>query len=59
MGPAATPGGNETVLIVDDNEDVRDVSAVIVGSLGYQVQTAGDATEALALIRVTAVSTCW
>jgi signal transduction histidine kinase len=45
------PGGNETVLIVDDNEDVRDVSAVIVGSLGYEVLTAGDATEALALIR--------
>ncbi len=45
------PGGNETVLIVDDNEDVRDVSAVIVGSLGYEVLTAGDATAALALIR--------
>ena len=51
MGPAATPGGNETVLIVDDNENVRDVSTVIVGNLGYQVQTTGDATEALALIR--------
>ena len=39
MGPAATPGGNETLPIVDDNEDVRDVSAVIVGSLGYEVLT--------------------
>jgi len=37
MRPDATPGGNETVLIVDDNEDVRDMSAVIVGSLGYEV----------------------
>jgi signal transduction histidine kinase len=45
------PGGKETVLIVDDNEDVRNVSAVTVGSLGYQVLTAGDATEALVLIR--------
>src|SRR5271169_2796693 len=51
MRPDATPGGNETVLIVDDNENVRDVSAVIVGSLGHEVQTAEDATEALALIR--------
>jgi signal transduction histidine kinase len=46
-----TPGGNEVVLIVDDDEDVRDVSAVIAGSLGYEVLTARDATEALALIR--------
>jgi CheY-like chemotaxis protein len=38
-------------LIVDDNKDVRDVTAVIVGSLGYRVLTAGDAAEALAAIR--------
>jgi DNA-binding NtrC family response regulator len=47
----AAPGGNETVLIVDDNEDVRDVLAVIVGSLGYEVLIAGDAAGALELIR--------
>ena len=49
-GSDEAPGGNETVLIVDDNEDVREVSAVIVGSLGYEVLTAGDAAEALELI---------
>jgi DNA-binding NtrC family response regulator len=47
----AAPGGNETVLIVDDNEDVRDVLAVTVGSLGYEVLIAGDAAGALELIR--------
>ena len=47
----AAPGGNETLLIVDDNMEVREVMAVIVGSLGYQVLTAGDAAEALEQIR--------
>ncbi len=50
-GAHDAPGGSETVLIVDDNEDVREVAAVIIGSLGYEVLSAGDATEALALIR--------
>jgi CheY-like chemotaxis protein len=45
------PCGSETVLIVDDDEDVREVTAVIVSSLGYKVLTAGDATKALATIR--------
>jgi signal transduction histidine kinase len=49
--PNTAPGGNETVLIVDDNKDVREVMAVIVGSLGYEVLTAGDAAEALEVIR--------
>jgi DNA-binding NtrC family response regulator len=49
--PRQAPRGTETVLIVDDNEDVREVTAVIVRSLGYEVLTAGDATEALAFVR--------
>jgi CheY-like chemotaxis protein len=49
--PDAAPGGNETVLIVDDNTEVREVMAVIVGSLGYEVLTAGDGAAALELIR--------
>ena len=48
--PHDAPGGNETVLIVDDNEDVRRVTAVIIESFGYKVLTAGDALEALAVI---------
>jgi signal transduction histidine kinase len=49
--PDAALGGNETVLVVDDNTEVREVMAVIVGSLGYDVLTAGDAAGALELIR--------
>jgi signal transduction histidine kinase len=49
--PDAAPGGNETVLIVDDNTEVREVMAVILGSLGYEVLTAGDGAAALELIR--------
>jgi len=45
------PRGTETVLIVDDNEDVREVTVVIVRSFGYEVLTAGDANEALAVVQ--------
>jgi len=48
----AVPGSGETILIVDDNEDVREVAVVIVRSLGYEVLSAADATEAIALMRV-------
>jgi signal transduction histidine kinase len=49
--PNAAPSGNETVLVVDDNSEVREVMAVIIGSLGYKVLTAEDAMEALGVIR--------
>ena len=49
--PDAAPGGNKTVLIVDYNTEVREVMAIIVDSLGYDVLTAGDAAGALELIR--------
>jgi signal transduction histidine kinase len=49
--PHHSPRGSETVLIVDDNRDVREVTAVIVGSLGYEVLTAEDATGAIGIIR--------
>ena len=44
------PRGSETILIVDDNEDVREVAALTVSSLGYEVLSAGDGGQALALI---------
>jgi signal transduction histidine kinase len=47
------PGGCEKVLIVDDNEDVREVAALIVSSLGYQVVSAPDGAQALVLIEST------
>jgi signal transduction histidine kinase len=49
--PHDSLGGSETVLIVDDNIEVREVMAVIVGSLGYDVLTAAGAMEALGVIR--------
>jgi nitrogen-specific signal transduction histidine kinase/CheY-like chemotaxis protein len=42
------PGGS--VLVVEDNPDVAAVSAGLLEELGYQVQVAGGADEALGLI---------
>ena len=41
----------ETVLIVDDNEDLQFNLSSIVQSEGYNVQTAGDGTKALKLAK--------
>jgi CheY-like chemotaxis protein len=35
------------ILIVDDDEDLREVMALAVGSLGYEVETARDGAEAM------------
>ena len=40
-----------TVLIVDDNDDVREVLAFYVGRAGYAVDTARDGAEALEKMR--------
>ena len=48
--PKDVVDGDETVLIVEDNENVREVATVVVGSLGYRVISAADACEALTLI---------
>jgi signal transduction histidine kinase len=44
------PGGAEIVLIVEDNELVRNTMETITESLGYRVLTASGAAEALQLI---------
>lgn len=44
-------GGRETVLVVDDEALVRDVTKEMLESLGYQVLAAGDGEEALSLYR--------
>ena len=46
-----TDRGHEAVLIVDDDEQVRRTLARSLRSRGYQVLTAGDAEEALSVIR--------
>ena len=48
--PIALPGGSETVLVVEDNESVREYSSDILRSVGYCVLEAHDyrsAREAL------------
>jgi CheY-like chemotaxis protein len=47
--PAAPVGGNETVLLVEDEEPVRHVTARLLEALGYRVVQAGTGQEALGL----------
>lgn len=44
------PGGTETILVVEDDDDVRSYSANAVRHLGYSVLEAETAAEALAII---------
>ena len=43
MEPSATPA----VLVVDDNEDVRDLAVEILSDAGYETTGAGNAVEAI------------
>src|SRR5262249_39005529 len=47
-GPFA--GGSETVLVVEDDEDVRGTVVEMVSELGYRVLKAKDAVSALAIV---------
>jgi two-component system, cell cycle sensor histidine kinase and response regulator CckA len=50
--PKALPrGGSETVLIVDDEEMVRDLGARILTKAGYKTITASNGREALEVYR--------
>jgi PAS domain S-box-containing protein len=40
-------GGDETILLVDDREDVRRLAASVLRGLGYKVLEAGDPSQAL------------
>jgi CheY-like chemotaxis protein len=41
------PRGTESILVVDDNADVRSTAVEMLSSLGYRVYGAGAGTEAL------------
>lgn len=43
-------GGDETILLVEDHDDVRRIVATALERLGYKVHEAADGTTALALL---------
>jgi two-component system cell cycle response regulator DivK len=43
---------NTTILIVDDNEDNRELLRLLLASAGYQVSEAGNGIECLAAARI-------
>jgi PAS domain S-box-containing protein len=48
--PHAIRGGSGTILVVEDNPDVADVTSTLLGQLGYRVLRAQSAADALALL---------
>ncbi len=48
--PTDAPGSNETILLVEDDADVRGYVAETLRGLNYRVIEAHDATEALAVV---------
>src|SRR6185503_19480825 len=45
--PAAAPSGSETILVVEDDEDVRDFVEFVLARAGYHVMVAEDGVRAL------------
>jgi PAS domain S-box-containing protein len=50
-GPTVPVGGTGRVLVMDDEEMIRDVAGAVLKSLGYEVTTARDGAEVIALVR--------
>lgn len=48
--PTAVPGGTETILVVEDNDDLRRVTAQGLRFRGYQVREAGTAAAAIEVL---------
>lgn len=47
---APVRGGDETILIVEDDDEVRDTVAQLLDDLGYRILRAADAASALAVL---------
>jgi len=50
-GEEEVPTGSETVLVVEDEEGVRDIAVTMLGDLGYQVLEAEDGPAALTVLK--------
>jgi PAS domain S-box-containing protein len=48
---AYTEGGNETLLVVEDDDDVRETVVALLTNLGYRVMAASDGEAALAILK--------
>ena len=51
VSEAEMAGGHEAILVIDDEEAIRQVAADILGSYGYRVRLAADGRRALPSIR--------
>ena len=47
---APVSGGTETILVVEDDEEVRDTAVALLSDLGYHVLRAPEAASALAIV---------
>lgn len=52
--PMPVAAGGETVLVVEDDPDVRDVTVAAITDLGYSVRQAANAEEALQILQADA-----
>jgi len=59
MVRATAPARNETVLVVEDDEDMRFVAVTMLKSLGYVVLEASTGPKALDVLARTRKSPCW
>jgi DNA-binding NtrC family response regulator len=46
---------SETILVVDDDDDLRSVASIALNSLGYQVLETGDPLKAIQLVKAQSV----
>ena len=58
-GAASSRGGNETILLVDDDDSVRDLGEEILQMFGYAVISAPDGESAMQIYREGKIELIW
>jgi len=48
--PQAIPAGSERILVVEDNEDILEVTSAMLTTLGYRALCAGNGAEAIQIL---------